>query len=587
MICPKCGRPVNDSAVICGGCDFILDSAFLGTDILDEERALRPGVGGINPAKFNLADAVILGDLEKRGPTPVDADDDEGVRFYIAGRSQALMAPDAVPARLDKRDTAVLKLTPFERHVLQFIDGEAPVETIRRRAGLDHSEVKTALATLADKGVVHVVGRVLEDAAHAPEAAARNPSARKRRASTGISELGAVALIADDDAGAAVDHVFRTRTELAPLDESDRRKLEANDSGDVFATALPAEPALESIDDLPSDADVVSMPGTQTIMSKKKAQAIAQHLASQRAGTHASWPTSTRGDHRRLASLPLGSAADQSKLEADTASLVRAAREAAGLDEPAPAASLLSDTPQRSGPRDEPTHVVSYAGARAQPGTRAEAPVLADISVGSEASVAAGRIHSDHTDMLSDVSASFVPAPAAAPPDSTERATMRERARALFEEAESDYNAGRVGAARMNAKLACIYDPDNPSYRDALARWERGEPGAGTGGDPDLEVTANQAGAQPREVQLYEQAQYREAEGDIDGALALLGEGIRLNPNIAAFHNRFGVLMALYRGAFDEAAAAIRKAVHLEPDNLHYKSNLGKIVARQRAGAAS
>ena len=35
------------------------------------------------------------------------------------------------------------------------------MEVIRRAAGLDEAEVKTALATLADKGVVKVVGRAL------------------------------------------------------------------------------------------------------------------------------------------------------------------------------------------------------------------------------------------------------------------------------------------------------------------------------------------------------------------------------------------------------------------------------------------
>ena len=64
MICPKCGRPVDESAVICPGCDFILDSGFLGEEVLDEEKDLRPGRGGIEPAVFNLADAVILGDID-------------------------------------------------------------------------------------------------------------------------------------------------------------------------------------------------------------------------------------------------------------------------------------------------------------------------------------------------------------------------------------------------------------------------------------------------------------------------------------------------------------------------------------------
>ena len=33
MICPKCGRPVEANAVICTGCDFILDTEFLGEEM--------------------------------------------------------------------------------------------------------------------------------------------------------------------------------------------------------------------------------------------------------------------------------------------------------------------------------------------------------------------------------------------------------------------------------------------------------------------------------------------------------------------------------------------------------------------------
>jgi uncharacterized Zn finger protein (UPF0148 family) len=40
--CPKCGRATEDGAIICPGCDFILDASFLGDDITDDERDRRP-----------------------------------------------------------------------------------------------------------------------------------------------------------------------------------------------------------------------------------------------------------------------------------------------------------------------------------------------------------------------------------------------------------------------------------------------------------------------------------------------------------------------------------------------------------------
>ena len=59
MICPKCGQTVGSEAVICQHCNFILDTSFLGADILDEEKDLRPAPeGSVRPC---LIMAVVLG----------------------------------------------------------------------------------------------------------------------------------------------------------------------------------------------------------------------------------------------------------------------------------------------------------------------------------------------------------------------------------------------------------------------------------------------------------------------------------------------------------------------------------------------
>ena len=144
---------------------------------------------------------------------------------------------------------------------------------------------------------------------------------------------------------------------------------------------------------------------------------------------------------------------------------------------------------------------------------------------------------------------------------------MRRKARNLMEQAQQDHAVGRVGAARMNAKLATIYDPDNEAYRRILADWERP---AGTGGDA----------SRPEYVMLYEQAQEREDDDDVDGALVLLEKGLRLAPNPAAFHNRIGVLLAMRKRDFERAKDEIQKAIALEPKNPHYSNNLGKVMAK-------
>ena len=143
---------------------------------------------------------------------------------------------------------------------------------------------------------------------------------------------------------------------------------------------------------------------------------------------------------------------------------------------------------------------------------------------------------------------------------------MRRKARNLMELAQNDHAVGRVGAARMNAKLATIYDPDNESYRRILADWER----------PSADADASR----PEYVILYEQAQELEDADDVDGALVVLEKGLHLAPNPAAFHNRIGVVLAMRKRDYQRAKEEIQKAIALEPKNPHYSNNLGKVMAK-------
>lgn len=252
--------------MICRGCDFILDTEFLGDGILDEEHSLRPGTGGVDPAAFNLADAVILGNIDDESQSFETSDSgfhmkqNLNARLYVSGRSQALMAPDAVPA-IASPVTDGVRLTPFEKHVLAFIDGKRPVEVIRRAAGLDEAEVKTALATLADKGVVKVVGRALADFDPALDTAVRRAPPRPRMRG---SELGAVALVGDE-ADRAIDEAFRTSVALiTPLLANGAGVA---DTGDVFHKVSLHD------SDLSSDIDqFVGIKGTDEIEKKPRTE---------------------------------------------------------------------------------------------------------------------------------------------------------------------------------------------------------------------------------------------------------------------------------------------------------------------------
>ncbi len=266
--------------MICRGCDFILDTGFLGDGILDEEQSLRPGAGGVDPGAFNLADAVILGNIDDDSQSFETSDSGFHMqqhmqaRLYVSGRSQALMSPDAVPALAGIDAGDGVRLTPFEKHVLAFIDGKRPVEVIRRAAGLDEAEVKTALATLADKGVVKVVGRALADFDPGTETAPRRAPQRHRMRG---SMVGAVALVGDE-ADRAIEEAFRTQVALSPLGPASRAAGVAD--GDVF-DARPAKRGVRdtgprevtgALSDLPSDVDqFVGLKGTDEIEKKRLA----------------------------------------------------------------------------------------------------------------------------------------------------------------------------------------------------------------------------------------------------------------------------------------------------------------------------
>ncbi len=980
-----------------------MDTQFLGGDILDEEHQLRPGQGGVDPAVFNLADAVILGNIGDESSSFETSDsgfhiknDVGAARLYVSGRSQAVMSPDAVIARIDSKEK--VRLTPFEKHVLRFIDGKRPVEVIRKQAGLDEAEVKTALANLADKGVVKVTGRALADGADFDgETAPGNVPKGKPRRMRGTL-VGAVVVVGDA-ADQAIDDAFRTnvrieapneaelvraagfddddgvftgadhdlvqvesadiasfgggtdevpaRTKpptssaatvrpgtqrnainargtglqpvasvpvLSDVDLSEQQSDGFDDFGEVsnVATAMVQQPSLSSEGSLPgveamrgpnnafadpprglsdledfddfgvdelADSRVAPRPNLPSLpslpsqnpvglapvgaaprVSTARVQAAPPALLSEpsrprledprmaeapdsapRTGSieaggsiaseeRGAWVGDVWGDdatnarslrQASLASSPssvpapapasisglsavdglsgvmssiseeatnvLDAPAGLKELRVDSPStslselldrdesgddsddddnnhgfdeestgvrapplpaarpIVQAPRTAAASSAPSAAADAdaWSDdgtaqiempakpapAPPRPAPRpatgpmpargsagsdlypdddsgsfvaqstaeakklgrDESTRAPSLIAERRPldetvppsdfddpdddddssidsawsssnrpqpappepsqlraPRPRSQqpppAPMAADaknryVPTGmsevdsldaSSAEVVdsamvirpalkvqpkarkpklaasasapakpnpAPSIANDDDDFMVDPDATLnLPAlpksqegaarrkkvNAAAPPDpeatgvaeppakpSPNRAPtedMRRKARNLFEQAQNDHREGRVGAARMNVKLATIYDPENEAYRRLLADWERP---SGTGAD-----------ARPEYVDLYEKAQEREDEDDVDGALDLLEKGVRIAPNPAAFHNRIGVLLAMRKKDFDRARDEIQKAIALDPQNAHYRNNLGKVMEK-------
>src|SRR5207237_6629463 len=101
-----------------------------------------------------------------------------------------------------------------------------------------------------------------------------------------------------------------------------------------------------------------------------------------------------------------------------------------------------------------------------------------------------------------------------------------------------------------------------PRVRDLLKRWP----------------VAARAAATP-EAALFADADMAEKQGNHHKALALLEQALVANPAAAHIHNRVGLLLATRFKRFSKASEHLMKACELEPDNVAYKNNLGKIIA--------
>lgn len=74
---------------------------------------------------------------------------------------QRMVQPQVVLRCKDGVDRAAL--SPFEQHVLSFLDGRRPLARLRKKAGLSFSDLKVAIGMLADRGVLEVVGNFVPD----------------------------------------------------------------------------------------------------------------------------------------------------------------------------------------------------------------------------------------------------------------------------------------------------------------------------------------------------------------------------------------------------------------------------------------
>lgn len=166
MRCPKCSREVAEGEAICPGCEFILDTSFLGDDILNtltEAAPSDPDYGG---------DALLVGDPSEEAedvfsdvtgsflsaPSVAVMRKVVAAPMYLSMGMEGLLKPDTVLELAADVDPTHLLLAPFEAHVVSFIDGRRPVARIRKLSGLSLDDLRIALVMLAEKKIIRVKG---------------------------------------------------------------------------------------------------------------------------------------------------------------------------------------------------------------------------------------------------------------------------------------------------------------------------------------------------------------------------------------------------------------------------------------------
>lgn len=201
MRCPKCGSGNEAGAWVCGRCEYVLDTSFLGDDILnvDPDPAAPPSVQtkpvrSEGPSRDELGgDALILGKLDDGeiqsfvsdrtgGFLPVQADavvEEAPANVYIGGAVAAQLAPTSVLRHAVDADGRRSALSKFEAYVYDLIDGHRNLGEVRGRTGLSQGDVRIAAAMLLDKHMVEstTAAKPEELARHAGEAPRPKPPA--------------------------------------------------------------------------------------------------------------------------------------------------------------------------------------------------------------------------------------------------------------------------------------------------------------------------------------------------------------------------------------------------------------------------
>jgi hypothetical protein len=374
---------------------------------------------------------------------------------------QKMFEPDAVLSLREGANLGALQLSPFEQHVLSFIDGQRPVARIRKKAGLGASDLKIAIGMLSDRNLIVVTGHI-------------KPDVRAMLDVGDLDESGEFALapgahLGDDDGN-----------ELPP-------PFDPNAPMDLPLDAMTPLPPLTTAARTLPDPDALPVPVDAAPVDD--------------------------GESVFSGGGPVRAAAPRAPVK--PAAPMRPPTQAPGQAQPRAVPSAPSPSPS--------------ASASASPSASPSSPVPVSVRVA-----------------------------AAQPVD----AAAKSKALQVLELGLADLRAGKKSRALTYVRMAADLDPSNEKAQALLKDWQQAE---------------KLAKAESEDQLLVADAQRAEDQGQHDRAAELYRKAIALKPNEPELYNRLGIICALRLEDFTSATNALMKACELAPENLAYRSNLGKI----------
>jgi tetratricopeptide (TPR) repeat protein len=581
MNCPKCGRKTSNLEKICSWCDYILDTSWIDEKFKKETtRVVRAAdtmaVTSMSQSIFG-EDALIVGQA-RNGFSRIEAKDtglipQEATRadIYVGKDLLLLLEADAIPAQVESPPDAAVNLSPYESHVLQWVNGHRPIASIQRKSGLPDDSFQTAVTLLADKGFIVRCGIVdLERLARARARRKKRLNQKEGNRENSQAERTQIKAMQSMDMDAPLTDrhpaALQDGTASEPWgQEQPSEDISERDLPEALASLLEApndtsetrppnalSPALRKRPRLPQSFKTGSILGSDSQEEEQTAKAPSQG-ASKATDEH----DSIYEEKTLIKSNPL--TAEESFDEA-------------GSSDPSDALPDSDAAPIRE-TKNAKEEGIDFASDSSRPQEGESAVQVGDVNPEPTAPEPHFDFQSVKTDGTGNenVLEPEADAPVSVAPEdfNVESYARSLKAQKIFEQAQKDFDNKRFSSAAMNAKLAAIYDPENEMYASAYENWSALKPQREA--DPE----------QRQDVRLYRNARRAEAKGDYEQAAKFLHKALAITPTAAPLHNQLGVILAVHLNEISLAADHLLQACELEPANFAFKNNLGKILGMQ------